>query len=320
MLDNIHRYTEKNIEGLLTEELGSSYAEYRLLWKRASGGEILPFPVHLDFEVNDRCNKRCAMCPRNEKTHGNVNYTINTGAVLSLEHYQEIINEGSEKGLASVNLGAFAEPLLHKDVLKMVEYSHKKGIVDSRLITNGLLLNCFKEEIFESGLVHLFVSIDAHSEETYSQIRGKGFELVQENLLAVLAEKQKRKSVLPIIRVSFLDMGINNREKEDFIEYWRDKVDFIDVQVFDNFNVDINQKCDLKQNKKWNCTSPWSRLAVLANGNVLPCCNFFGMNVPVGNINESTLEDIWNSKALSEIRKGISEDSCKNCSICQRTV
>ena len=31
-------------------------------------------------------------------------------------------------GLRSINLGAFAEPLIHKRVFDMVKYAHEKGI------------------------------------------------------------------------------------------------------------------------------------------------------------------------------------------------
>ena len=70
--------------------------------------------------------------------------------------------------------GAFAEPLIHNRVFDMVAYAHKNGIIDSRIITNGLLLNKYFDQIFDSGLVNLFVSIDAFSEDKYREIRGFG--------------------------------------------------------------------------------------------------------------------------------------------------
>ena len=318
MYNNINRYSEKDIHQILSDKIGVLYSEYRKRWDNININEPASFPIHIDFEVNDKCNQICKMCPRNSKLHPDINYELNKGTVLKFDDYKKIIDECVPKGLMSTNLGAFGEPLIHPEIMKMVKYSHEAGIIDSRIITNGLLLDKYTDQIFESGLVNLFVSLDAFSEEKYSQIRGKGYDQVKQNLLNFIKEKKKRKSILPIIRVSFIDMNVNKNEKENFIEYWRDKVDFIDIQVFDDFNVDITKPFNMNKKKKWSCKSPWGRLSILSNGNVLPCCCFFGMNLPIGNINKNSIENIWNSDYLKEIRKGIINDTKTNCSICQR--
>jgi len=318
ILDNISRYSEKDIQGILGNILGNPYIAYRKAWEGTSLAHVPEFPVHIDFEVNDRCNQACAMCPRNTKKHREIRYPINTGSVLDLSDYRSVIDEGASKGLMSVNLGAFAEPLIRTDVFDMVRYAHDRGIIDSRIITNGLLLHRFTDQIFESGLVNLFVSVDAFSEDTYRCLRGKGFQKVKENLLAFIAEKKRRNAVLPIVRVSFVEMQANRGEKDTFITFWRERVDIVDIQVFDNFNHDTLQQIDRQKAKKWDCLAPWSRVAVLATGDILPCCNFFGRNIPIGNIRDSSITDAWNSEGMQLVREGIMTDSLNNCSVCQR--
>ena len=315
---NLRRYSEKDIEKILSNKLGEKYSRYRERWNNADYDNIPSFPVHIDFELIDQCNQRCVMCPRNSKSHPDINYSLNRGTVFDFEKYKKIIDEGIDKGLMSINLGAFSEPLMNKKVFEMIKYAQEKGILDSRLITNGLLLDKYKDDIFSSGLVNLFFSIDAFSEEKYRAIRGKGFEKVKKNLLSIIERKKKRSSLLPIIRVSFLDMKNNREEKKHFIEFWKDKVDLIDIQVFDNFNVNILNSFDKTKEKKWSCKSPVARVAILANGDILPCCNFFGINVPVGNIYSQSLEEAWKSDEMKKIREGILKDNLDNCSICQR--
>ena len=218
----------------------------------------------------------------------------------------------------SINLGAFAEPLLYQRVFKMIKYAHEKGIIDSRLITNGLLINEYIDEIFDCGLVNLYVSLDAFREDTYFNIRGKGFNIVKSNILNVIEEKKRRNVILPIIRVSFLDMEINREERDNFIEFWRDKADHIDIQVFDDFNIDLSEKIDKLKKKKWSCAAPFKRVSVMSDGKILPCCNYFGLNVPIGNIHKQTVAEAWNSKEMTAVREGVRFDTLNNCLICQR--
>jgi radical SAM protein with 4Fe4S-binding SPASM domain len=319
MQDNITRYSEKNIENLLCSKLGNKYKEYRELRNNVDYNNIPSFPIHIDFELNDRCNQSCIMCPRNISSHPDINYGFDSTNILSFEVFKKIIDEGANNNLKSINVDAFSEPLLNDDVFNMVSYAKEKGIIDTRLITNGLLLEKNIENIFSSKLVNLFVSIDAYSEENYSKIRGIGFKKVISGLERLLEEKKRRNSILPIVRVSFVNMDSNSVEKDDFINYWKNKVDFIDIKIFDDYNVNIKNDFDMSIKKKWDCFSPFSRLAVLSNGDVLSCCNFFGKNIPISNINiNNNIKTIWNSKKLSNIRKVIINDTLKNCSICQR--
>ena len=318
MYDNINRLSETDIHQVLGEHLGASYVDYRSEWSAVSPTNIPSFPLHIDFELKDMCNQSCVMCPRNEEAHPDINYQLDARTVLSEDSFKKVIDEGAINGLRSVNLGGFAEPLVQTRCLDMVDYARSQGIIDTRIITNGLLMHRHMDAIFDSGLVNLFVSLDAYNPETYQAQRGPGFAKIKNSLLELLEEKKRRGSVLPIVRVSLVDMKSNHDEIEDFVKYWGPKVDFIDIQVFDDFNVDITQPFDKGQTKKWDCRSPFARLSVMSNGEVLPCCNFFGKNIPVGNIEENTISEIWMSKTVRSVRDGIMNDQLDNCSICQR--
>ncbi len=313
------RLSRNDIENDITSHLGEKYAEYRKAWDNSSNLEngTPAFPIHLDIELNDMCNQSCVMCPRNEAKHENNGYELNTKKSLTEESVMQIILDGASKGLKSINFGAFAEPLIHKGLWNLIKNSHENGVVDSRVITNGLLLHKYINEVFSSGLINLFVSLDAHSSETYSKIRGKGYDRVRQNLLEVVQAKKDRGSFFPIIRVSWVDMAVNSHEKEAFIDYWSGIVDHVDIQTWSDFTRPPNQK-ELNLPKKFECRSPWQRIALLANGEILPCCDFNGRNIPIGNIGESTLEDAWNSSEMQNVRTNLLNDQSSNCNACQR--
>ena len=64
------------------------------------------------------------------------------------------------------------------------------------------------------------------------------------------------------------------------------------------------------------CAAPWLHLHTFPNGNVYPCC-LTPMEYPIGNLNQQTLEEVWNSEPLCKIRKqlvaGEEPESCNRC-------
>jgi MoaA/NifB/PqqE/SkfB family radical SAM enzyme len=52
------------------------------------------------------------------------------------------------------------------------------------------------------------------------------------------------------------------------------------------------------------CFSPWKRLTISMNGDVFPYAHSLCSNV-VGNLNNCTLEELWNGKKMTEYRKSI---------------
>ena len=124
---------------------------------------------------------------------------------------------------------------------------------------------------------------------------------------------------LPWVRVSFVEMPENAAEKEEFIAYWRGKVDHVDIQKYVKPDLVFDQEL-LKKHKQFKCVDPWRRLSVRANGDILPCCAFSGELLRLGNIRSMTIEQAWRSPKMQEIREGIIHDSSPVCSICQRGI
>ena len=311
-------YTKKiinnNIEKILSENLGDKYLGYRNAWALAQPNSIPKFPIHIDIELYDICNQKCIFCPRNETTHPNVTYPINTKSKLEENLINKIILEIKKNKLMSVNFGAYADPLVNKDIFKVIKKFMAAGVVDSRIITNGLLLHKYTESIFDSGLINLYVSLDAFKEETYFKQRGVDYKKIVSNLLNFLEEKKRRKSVLPITRVSFIETKDNKDELKDFVNFWSDKVDHIDLQKLIDFNKEVND--DYKP-KQWNCIDPFRRVAIVSDGSVLPCCSFWGKNLVLGNIKDSSIMDIWNGEEIDKVRKNLMTDQSSICMTCQ---
>jgi radical SAM protein with 4Fe4S-binding SPASM domain len=64
------------------------------------------------------------------------------------------------------------------------------------------------------------------------------------------------------------------------------------------------------------CMIPWIHLHGFPDGRAYPCC-LGEMDHPVGNLKESTMEEVWNQDAYRTMRSNMmTEKSCKECTKC----
>jgi radical SAM protein with 4Fe4S-binding SPASM domain len=66
---------------------------------------------------------------------------------------------------------------------------------------------------------------------------------------------------------------------------------------------------------------PWQQMVIDATGAVAPCCYwgaYGNANPPIGNLNQNTLEEIWNNERFRQLRRGMAAGDlalagCKRC-------
>ena len=65
------------------------------------------------------------------------------------------------------------------------------------------------------------------------------------------------------------------------------------------------------------CLAPWTHLHTWPNNSVYPCC-LAPMENPVGNLKNQTLEEVWNSQELKDMRLSMLKGKLpyKTCSKC----
>lgn len=315
VLRNYGAIRELEYHQAFSRRFGERYEIYRTQWDKSCRTELPDFPVHLDFELGDICNQACIMCPRNSETHKNIGYELNTKKNINYDMFCRIIEEASGYNLASINLGAFAEPLINVNLFRLVSFAAQKGVIDIRIITNGLLLSKFTDRILDSAITNLFVSLDASSSSTYEKIRGKGYDQVLESVKAFIKTRDEAGLIFPFVRVSFVEMKINKHEKDEFVNFWSNIVDFVDIQPGEDLS--LYPTMNTNKEKRFDCLAPWQRLSVLSNGQVLPCCNFYGRYIPIGNAQTQSMHEIWHSANMMVVRNNLINDRSPVCLTCQ---
>ena len=306
---------------------GEAFREYRQQWDRAGRFELeTPVPLHVDFELSTYCNFRCPMCPFGMPKGSRPETFDSVSGWFPFDLFRKVIDEGVPLGLRAIDLSYYNEPLLRRDLLQFIEYADTHGILDIMFSTNAQLLSPeTTERLLDTGLTRLMVSLDASTRESFEQIRIRGdFEKVVGNLEHFLRRKSERGQILPITRVSFVKTSINEHEVDEFVDHWKPLVDYVCVQElseFDEMKLDLTPK-SVHSNLDFRCHNPWHRLTLRADGETLPCCLIYGQRLPMGNVARQSLQEIWMSPPMRELRElhrdGRYYDNpvCKKCAEC----
>ena len=320
--------TEKDLFNYLYPKFGKRFIDYRDKYENYLKDEkhkYLPdFPISVILELVNRCDLECTMCYQGFRNDAEK-------STLEIKDLRKLFLEFKTSKLDALLLST-SEPLLYKhfdEILKMAEESQ---IMDQFLFTNGNLLNSKNSQlILNSSLTRLFVSLDAATDETYDKVRipvnkkilnTNRLKKVEDNVVNFINLRNSLGRKIPLVRVSFVALQKNVHEVDAFIEKWIDIVDSVEIQrenSIDFYDDLLRKKFDNKKLllKKYNCNQPWGQVTIHSDGVVGPCCNTVGRNLPVGNILNQSLKDIWQGTKMHEIREGFLNNKPKQvCQLC----
>jgi MoaA/NifB/PqqE/SkfB family radical SAM enzyme len=155
-------------------------------------------PVCLYLETTNRCNLLCTTCPRTFED-------LEPPADMSWELFTAIVDQFPT--IARVVLHGVGEPMMVRDLPRMIRYLKARGTC-VLFNTNGTLLTRRKgQELIDSGLDELRVSLDAAETRSFALVRGRDmFERIVRNVRAFTAIQKELRRETP--RVSLWLTGL----------------------------------------------------------------------------------------------------------------
>ncbi len=257
--------------------------------------------------------------------------------MLQKSLYQKVINE-SKNHLTWLHLYFQGEPFLNPDFLEMVRFADQKGIFTSTSTNAHYFSPKIVNEIVQSGLRQLIVSMDGLTQDIYAKYRiGGQLEKVQSGLTLLLEERKKTGNLYPRVVLQFLVTGQNEHQipelKHRAKEIGVDELQLKTTQIYDFENGSELIPSDLGYSRyipdgkgRWKvkkkienkCWRMWQGAVVTWDGKVVPCCFDKNAQHVMGNLQMEPLSSIWESELYQKFRGQLLLDRsqleiCRNC-------
>ncbi len=230
------------------------------------------------------------------------------------------------------------EPYLNRNFLDWVRYASQRGIYTATSTNAHYLDDATARKTVASGLDRLIISIDGTTQETYQSYRiGGKLEKVLEGTKNIIRWKKKLKSRTPHVVFQFLVVKPNEHQVEEVKQLASELgVDAVGLKTAQIYNYEKGSPLIPEQqkysrykkrrdgsyaikNKLLNhCWKMWHSCVITWDGKVVPCCFDKDAHHQLGDMQQMSFEEIWQSTPYQQFRQSLlrsrSEiDICKNC-------
>lgn len=167
-------------------------------------------PVYIAFDTLNRCNVSCTMCaPAVE--HDDEGVPRGEYWRLGVEDVVAMCDGLNVKTAHFV--GSYSEPLLNKDIFKLVALTKSSGAFTA-ITTNATVLTPeFGRRLLDAGLDMMTISLHGATKATAEGImRNCNFDRIVANIRALQAEKAKRGLTTPDLYINFVSQLANVHE------------------------------------------------------------------------------------------------------------
>lgn len=289
-------------------------------------------PFSLSIEPTTACNLSCPECPSGLKK-----FSRATGK-LNIELNQAILNQ-VYKNVFYINYYFQGEPFLNPDFLTLIKQAKSKKIYTSTSTNAHFIDDKKANEIVESGLDRLIISLDGMTQKTYENYRVNGqIEKVFSAIQSLQKAKKNHQSSKPHLILQFLVVKQNEHEISDIEKFAKecgiDDVRLKTAQFYDFKNGNPLMPIDesysrykklkdgsyrLKYKLGNHCWRMWSGSVITWDGKIVPCCFDKDAQHTLGDLQDKPFLSIWKSKSYQNFRYQVFKNRnrieiCQNCS------
>ena len=127
----------------------------------------------LRISVTDRCNFRCVYCMPKEVFGSDYRF-LHRDQILTFEEITRLARLFADHGVRKIRLTG-GEPLVRRDLPRLVGMLSEIPDLDLTLTTNGSLLTRYAQPLRDAGLKRVTVSLDSLDDETFQKMNDVDF-------------------------------------------------------------------------------------------------------------------------------------------------
>lgn len=274
------------------------------------------------IEITNSCNLNCKFCKNTNRKK----------EFMTIENFEKIIVKVKDY-TKIVCLHVKGEPLLHPELEEILQILDKYNL-KANITTNAVILNKNIEFLKKSKAVRQ-LNLSLHSSLENENIDIQNY---IKNIF-VSVDKLEATDIIISYRLWNLELLKNNEKNLNIIKLLSDKYDMKDLEELLTKNewVQLRDKIFINQDTKFiwpnlnseiinqegRCLAIKDQIAILVNGDVVPCCIDSEGEIVLGNIYIQDIQTILNSTRAKKLLEGfqkriISEDLCKRCGFLNR--
>ena len=301
-------------------------------YDRKKLADILPLKTPFTFLLapSHICNLKCYYCSQGKKRED----LIKEGFEFKLMDYDiflkfaEQLKQFPEK-LKLLFVSGMGEPLVHQRLPEMIRHLRDLDVAERlEIFSNGLLLtNDLSEKLADAGLTKLRVSLQGLNSKKYKEVAGADVDFNDlRDKLAYFYSVRKQCTLY----IKVIDSALEPGEEDLFYEMFRDVSDEMFVERFVPYQLtmgDYDHEASVLTTVYGDtileadvCPEPFFNWQVDLYGNIYPCCPLgLPKSFSVGNVNESTIVEMWNGDKARQLRlqllnkKRSSHGVCSHC-------
>jgi len=202
--------------------------------------DTLGRPLHdLRISVTDRCNFRCVYCMPKE-VFGKDFQFLPRAEILTFEEIERLVRIFVSLGVQKIRLTG-GEPLVRRDLERLVEKLARIGDLDLTLTTNGSLLAQKARSLADAGLRRVTVSLDSLDDATFKRMNDADFPVAK--VLAGI-EAARAAGLAPIKINMVTKRGVNESSIVPMARYFKGTdtilrfIEFMDVGSTNGWRLD----------------------------------------------------------------------------------
>ena len=253
----------------------------------------------LQLETTTFCNASCWFCP---------NVQLEKYAHMDTDLIYKVIDQSSPyvKIYRPFGLG---EPLVDPRMPEIIAYIKANTNAKVELHTNAAPPTLKKEQQIAANVDIMRFSLDGVWPETVGEVR---------KIDGVRAISNTERFILnhPEIECEVRMIGIPEHEDEQqlFLDYWNDiRPGCATITKLYNHPWEGQT-----QSTSDPCTKCQNEAFIYVDGSVHPCPWDFGDREVLGNVNDTSIVDIWRSHRVTEFRKSLANGQRDKYSLCSR--